>query len=91
MTGFAYLDKGNILHVVSSRETAEEYSKNGTIVETEIPFSGGYPEIGGEGIIVYSETEMTFGEENPDGTPKMINNPERKYPHLAALYAECKK
>ncbi len=85
MKNYAYLDKGNILHVVENEETAEEYSKTGKVVETEITGTGGYPLVGKEGIIVYAENNMRFATDKPK-----IKDADKVYPHLAALYTACR-
>lgn len=40
--GYAYYDKGGVMHVVSNKEDAEKYSANGNYVETDAEHSGGY-------------------------------------------------
>jgi len=42
MVGYAYLDKYQILHVVSSKKTAKEYCAFGSVVSTKLPYKGGY-------------------------------------------------
>ena len=85
MVSYAYLDSGKIMHVVEEKHTAERASGTGKVVETEIECGGGYPVVGGEGIIVYSETEM-----KTDATKPAIKNADKLYPQLAALYSQCK-
>lgn len=41
---FAYFDKYDVLHVVDSKQTAEQYG-NGKFVECDIPNGGGYPKV----------------------------------------------
>lgn len=60
MIKYAYIDKGGTLHIVEKKKTAEEYSVNGKVVETEIPAERGFPTLKGEGIIVYSPEDMRF-------------------------------
>ena len=40
--GYAYYDKGGVMHVVSNKEDAEKYSADGNYVETDAEHSGGY-------------------------------------------------
>ena len=41
---YAYLDKGAILHISESEETAKQYAKySGKVVPTEIEAEHGYP------------------------------------------------
>ena len=59
MRKFAYLDKAGIMHVVKERETAEEFCKMGTIVETDIKAANGFPtDDENEGVIVYASECM---------------------------------
>ena len=83
---YAYLDKGNILHISKSEETAKKFSKTGKVVETEYPASHGYPLADDKEIIVYSPTEMKW-----EAKGEAIEEAETKYPALAALYRECNK
>ena len=84
MINFAYIDKGGILHVTGNKKTAEEYCKFGKVVETGIACGGGYPVATYHGkeeeIIVYNETDMRLDAHGE----KVI------FPHLAALYTECR-
>ena len=81
-TMYAYLDKGGILHISNSYDTAKNYSKNGKVIETTVPAEHGYPiREDGEGVIVYSETEMKI---TADGACIEV------IPELAALYTACK-
>lgn len=85
MKNFAYLDKAGILHVVEGKETAEKYSMNGKVIETEITAKGGYPTAmyrdHMEEIIVYDEETMKV--EARGMKIEVI-------PELAELYAACK-
>ena len=64
MKKYAYIDKGGIMHVVGSADTAKEYSVNGKVVETEIEAKYGYPlNDEGIGVIVYSPEEMKLDTE----------------------------
>ena len=82
---YAYLDKGAILHISESEETAKKYAKlNGKVVPTEIPAEHGYPVVGGEEIIVYSETEMKT-DAGSDGCLDAS-----KYSELSKLYSKCR-
>lgn len=83
MEKFAYLDKGGILHISGNESIAREYSGNGKVVKTEYPAGGGYPEVGGEEIIVYSETVMKL---EAKGEPLDAS----QYPTLSELYRKCK-
>ncbi len=85
MKNYAYLDSAMIMHVVKDEKTAKDYCEHGNIVPTEIPCGGGYPIVGNDEIIVYSETEMKF-----DAHGKLIKDAEKKYPHISALYKVCR-
>ena len=69
MTKYAYIDKGGTLHVVENKKTAEEYSANGKVVETEISAERGFPVLKGEGIIVHSPEDMSFSATGGKITP----------------------
>lgn len=84
MKKFAYIDNSGILHIVTKKEDAEKYSRNGKVVETDILSSKGYPLADGDEIIVYSETEMKKEANN-----KILLDI-NKYPHLSELYKNCK-
>lgn len=84
MKKYAYVDKDGIMHIVSNKKDAEDYSKNGKVIETDILASSGYPIVNGEKIIVYNETEM-----KKDATDKFFLDASR-YPHLVELYKLCK-
>ena len=78
---YAYLDKGGILHVSGSFDTAKNYSANGVVVETTVKAEHGYPIVNGEQIIVYDEETMKI---TADGaTLKPISA-------LAELYSQCR-
>lgn len=83
MTKFAYLDKAGILHITGNKKTAKEYCGRGKVVETEHPAGGGYPEVGGEEIIAYSETRMKL-----DAKDELLDV--SKYPSVAELYRKCR-
>lgn len=78
---YAYLDKGGILHVSASYDTAKQYSKNGVVVETEVKAEHGYPIAGGQQIIVYNEETMKVHADGDKLEP---------IPVLAALYSQCR-
>lgn len=84
MSKFAYLDKGGVLHITAKEETAKEYSRNGRVIATELPASGGYPLVGNEEILVYNETTMKLD----GGSPETLES--AKYPQLTQLYRECR-
>ena len=77
---YAYIGKGNILHIVEDKKTALEYSINRKVVETDLKAELGYPVINGEGIIVYSADEM---RESAKGNKINI------IPELAEIYNKC--
>lgn len=82
---YAYLDKGAILHISESEETAKQYAKySGKVVPTEIEAEHGYPVVNGEEIIVYSETEMKT-DATSDGCLDAA-----KYSELSKLYSKCR-
>ena len=86
MKKYAYLDKGGILHVSASKKTAQEYSANHQVVETEHPADHGYPVHNGEEVIMYAEDEAYIHGNVGDG--KRLNL--EKAPELVALYRACK-
>ena len=53
MKRFAYVTEKGIMHVVKERKTAEQYSANGKVVESEIEVENGYPVVKGKQVIVY--------------------------------------
>lgn len=55
MKKFAYVTEKGIMHVVNERKTAEQYSANGKVVESEIEVENGYPVAKGKQVIVYGE------------------------------------
>lgn len=83
---YAYVDAGKILHVTSSKETAEEYCKFGKVVETKIPCGGGYPIATYNGneeeIIVYGPNEMKIDSNDIEINASL-------FPHLSELYNNC--
>lgn len=79
---YAYIDKGGIMHVTDERVSGERNSANGKIIETPMLCSGGYPNVNGEEIIVYSEEVMKL---SADG--KALDTP---IPELAELYRKLK-
>ncbi len=85
MANYAYLDSGKIMHVVEEKHIAERSSGTGNFVETEVECDGGYATADGVRIIVYSETDMKTAAREPS-----IENADKKYPQLAALYKRCK-
>ena len=64
---YAYLDKGNILHVVEKEETAKESAKNGFYMATDLKSLHGYPYEGGDDIVVYSLNEAYIEGNATDG------------------------
>ena len=84
--GYAYIDKAGILHVVAERKTAEEYAA-GKVVETNLPFSGGYPLHGSKDVTMYSEDLAYLGGNARSGR-KVV--PEEDIPEILALYKSCK-
>ena len=59
MLGYAYLDKGNILHIVTDLDTAKQYAKS-KIIETFISYAHGFPVYAGERILVYSPDKVVY-------------------------------
>lgn len=81
--GYAYVDKGGIMHVVEGMQTAIEYAKKGTkVIEFEGEYRNGYPVSGGEMVIVYSPEEMKV--EAKGGNIPVV-------PELAEVYKKCAK
>ena len=66
---YAYLDKADILHVVSEPDGLEKWSKTGRYVETEMQGHHGYPVwvIDGkeEDILMYAEDDMRLSSKSP--------------------------
>lgn len=88
MKKYAYLDKGDILHIVGDRKTAKEASKNGKVIETELLAEGGYPlavvKDKKEEIIVYSPDNMRVTAQDKESLDVSL------YPELAELWKRCK-
>lgn len=80
MKRFAYVTEKGIMHVVKEKKTAEQYSANGKVVETEIEAENGYPVVKGKQVIVYGESCMKL-----DAKGKLIE----PIPELADLYKQC--
>ena len=80
---YAYLDKYNILHVVSNEGTAKENSKNGKYVKTDVANRGGYPCQLKE-VVVYSQSEAYVDGNRGNG--KKIKLSECK--EIEALYKQ---
>lgn len=83
MTKYAYLDRGFILHVVDTEDTAREYSVNGKVVATKIEAEGGYPIVDGKSVIVYSLEEAYINGNLNTGRKINLND----YPTIKQLYA----
>ena len=89
MKSYAYLDKGNILHLVAKQIDAKRYSSNGKYSSTEIESKGGYPLVqsGKKGnfteIIVYSLDEAYINGNNKDGKLVSLEN----YADIKSLYS----
>jgi len=80
--GYAYIDKGGILHIVKEMQTAISYAMKGTkVLQTEYPHEKGYPIADGEQVIVYSDTCMKHSGDGPE-LPVI--------PALAELYNMCR-
>ena len=79
---YAYIDKGGIMHVTDERVSGERNSANGKILEVDMPCSGGYANVGGEEIIVYSEDVMKLSANG-----KALDEPIKE---LAELYRKLK-
>ncbi len=67
MKNYAYLDKGNILHIVKEERTAKKFAKNGKYIETDVKSLNGYPYEGGNDIVVYSLDEAYINGNKVDG------------------------
>ena len=81
MKKFAYVDRNGIMHAVKERKTAEQYSANGKVVETEIEAAHSYPVVNKKQVIVYDEDAMKH-----DAKGKLIET----IPELADLYKQCR-
>lgn len=82
--GFAYIDKGGILHVVEKRKTAEEYASK-KVVETAVPYSHGFPLHEGQDVTMYGLDEAYIGGNAMGG--KRVDPQE--IPEILALYQAC--
>jgi hypothetical protein len=73
---YAYFDKGEVLHVVDSMETAIAYT-NGTVVETDHLHNGGYPVIETESGVeeVVYEDGQAFIHGNINGGKRISTPP----------------
>lgn len=79
--GYAYIDKGNILHIVGDEYTAIEYARGESeIIETELPHNSGYPFKKDKVVIIYGNEKNEL--KNMSG--KLSN-----YPDLIELYNKC--
>lgn len=79
--GYAYIDKGGIMHIVENFNTALDYvGDSNKMVETEIEYAHGYPVVNGEQVIVYGPEDMKLDANEGNIEP---------IPVLAALYKEC--
>ena len=81
MKKFAYIDRGEIMHVVKEEKTAKQYSGNKKVIETDIEAENGYPVVNGKAVIVYSEECMKHTAKG-----KQI----KVIPELAELYKKCR-
>ena len=79
---YAYLDRGNILHVSASKSIAAQYSKNSRVIETELPAKNGFPVAGGQKVFMYSPGEMYIGGNDRSGKQAAPED----VPELAKLY-----
>lgn len=82
MKNYAYLDKGNILHVVTEEETAKNYAVGGKYQVTSLKSDMGYPVENGERLVVYGLEEAYSKGNAGDG----IKIDLRKYPGILDLY-----
>lgn len=81
---YAYIDNSgaSVLHIVDDKATAQQYAKDGKIVETDAPHRGGYPyvidehgqvqEIVDENGRAYEHGNIKNGVEIP--TPEFIQS-----------------
>ena len=82
MIKYAYIDRGDILHITKDEATAARYSKKkangeGHYVPTAVEAKNGYPlDEDGNHVIMYSETETRYPIS------------EKKLGELALLYRE---
>ena len=81
MKKYAYVDKIGVMHIVDTREVAEDFKQRGKVVETEIKAKNGFPiDETGEGVIVYGEDKMKYEAKGADIVP---------IPAFAVLYRKC--
>lgn len=83
MTNYAYIDKGNLLHIIADEATAKEYSANGKVFTTNFPCVGGYPVLKGTREVfcygigaAYWDNRQAYGEVIPL----------KSYPELLDVY-----
>lgn len=81
MKRFAYVTEKGIMHVVKERKTAEQYSANGKVVESEIEAAHGYPVVNKKQVIVYDEDAMKHDAKGKNIEP---------IAELAELYKKCR-
>ncbi len=82
--GFAYVSKSEDLHVVADKETAVEYSRDGNIIETDLPFAGGYLQYEKERIndrvimeeifVYFDKGDVFVGGNRNDGRPVFLKD-----------------
>lgn len=69
---FCYRDKGNILHIVATEESAKEYA-SGEIKDVDVPNAGGYPTVvlngNEEPIVDYGNGEIYVAGNAKNGIP----------------------
>lgn len=83
---YAYIDKGDILHIVDDKETAVEFAKAGSrVIETTLQNRQGQPYFDGKTIHVYSADEMRIAAAGYGAAGKKID----PIPELADLYIAC--
>lgn len=86
--GYAYLAKGDILHIATEEKDARTYSVNGKVVETSLRYAHGYP-LGivkdkMEELIVYGPQEIKVTAQDKESLNVAL------YPELVELWKACK-
>lgn len=83
MTNYAYIDKGNLMHIVGDEATAKQYSTNGKVKATAFPCRGGYPVLKGtREVFCYGVGEAYW--DNKQSYGGVI--PLKSYPELLDVY-----
>lgn len=85
--GYAYLDKYGILHISEEKDEAIKYALfNEKVVETELPFSAGYPVDDEDNAMV---VDMLENKIKCRGEEVDLDELREVYPALVELSEQC--